>query len=256
MLSRYKVDDTNKNTINIKSTKGKSTEQYKQELEKCNHNVVEILEEYINARTPILHKYICGHINKVIPSNALKGLGCNICSKKKAVPKWTTEKYKEELMSKNPEIEVLENYNGANTKILHRHKVCGTIWEVIPASVLRGSSCPKCSGRNVTKEEFLKKFKETGASNIKITGEYINLTTKIEGYCNVCENKIFKTPYELLKGVGCKKCADRKNGLKLRKTHKQFVSELNTVNNNIKVLGMYSVANSKIRVQCKICNYI
>lgn len=39
-----------------------------------------VLEEYVNARTPILMLRKCGHIHNISPDNALRGKGCPHCS--------------------------------------------------------------------------------------------------------------------------------------------------------------------------------
>lgn len=40
-----------------------------------------------------------------------------------------------------------------------------------------------------------------------------------------------------------------------RKTHDEFVKELNNINKNIKVIGKYTNNKSKIKCKCKICKY-
>lgn len=40
-----------------------------------------------------------------------------------------------------------------------------------------------------------------------------------------------------------------------RKTHEEFLSEINSVNSNIKILGLYKSANEKILCNCKICGH-
>jgi hypothetical protein len=65
-----------------KPIRNKSTEQYKSELRKINPLLV-VLEEYINNKTPILHKCLgCGTVKKSYPKDKLRGDGCNICSHK------------------------------------------------------------------------------------------------------------------------------------------------------------------------------
>ena len=40
-----------------------------------------------------------------------------------------------------------------------------------------------------------------------------------------------------------------------RKTHEQFVNELALVNPNIKIVGKYETAKTKIECECLVCNY-
>lgn len=55
--------------------KRKSHKEYVEELKVVNHNII-VLDEYINAKTKILHKcLVCGHEWMVVPSNILHGCG-------------------------------------------------------------------------------------------------------------------------------------------------------------------------------------
>lgn len=39
------------------------------------------------------------------------------------------------------------------------------------------------------------------------------------------------------------------------KTHEQFVSEIESANSNLKVIGLYKNARTKIKMQCRKCFY-
>lgn len=59
--------------------KHKTHIDYVNDVNKINEDI-EVLEEYINAKTPILHKCkICNHIWKVDPHHILSGRGCPVC---------------------------------------------------------------------------------------------------------------------------------------------------------------------------------
>lgn len=40
----------------------------------------EVLEQYVNNKTPIMHKCAKGHVWKAAPANILKGSGCPSCA--------------------------------------------------------------------------------------------------------------------------------------------------------------------------------
>lgn len=61
----------------------------------------------------------------------------------------THEKYVYELSIQNPNIEVVDRYAGALTKILHRNKICKHEWKSAPNYMLRGINCPICSGHSI-----------------------------------------------------------------------------------------------------------
>lgn len=62
--------------------KRKTHEEYIAEIDKSNYNVT-VIGEYINARTPILHKCnVCGYKWDVTPDNILRGHKCPVCMHK------------------------------------------------------------------------------------------------------------------------------------------------------------------------------
>lgn len=75
--------------------------------------------------------------------------GCYECTKKEKPPvnKKTPEEYVAQLQSVASDIEVLEDYMGAATSILHKHSLCGHTWKAKPLNTLRGRGCPKCKLR-------------------------------------------------------------------------------------------------------------
>ena len=119
----------------------KTHEEYVAELNIVNPNI-EVLGEYVNNRTKILHKCkTCGYEWHVSPSNMLQNHGCPVCVGKKKI---TEEDYIKELEQIN-NIEVIEEYINRHTKIRHRCKICGYEWKVSPASIiLLKTGCPVC----------------------------------------------------------------------------------------------------------------
>lgn len=61
--------------------------------------------------------------------------------------KKTHEQYVKEVAKLHPNIEVLEKYKNAKTKILYKCKLDGHEWHKTPDHVLRGQGCPVCAGR-------------------------------------------------------------------------------------------------------------
>lgn len=55
----------------------------------------------------------------------------------------THEQYLEILQEKGIDILPVEEYQGSNTKILHRCPA-GHEWPALPATLLRGQKCPIC----------------------------------------------------------------------------------------------------------------
>lgn len=57
----------------------------------------------------------------------------------------TNEEFLAELAAVNPNIEPLEPYVSAVTKMDCRCKVCGYVWKAKPHNLLGGHGCPKCA---------------------------------------------------------------------------------------------------------------
>ena len=129
----------------------KTHEEYVSEIERINPNV-EVLESYINYKTKIKHRCkVDGHQWMTLPANILNGSGCPICRDRllrdnRIKPH---EKYIESIKQLKPNIEVVDQYMGAKTKILHRCKVDGYEWMVQPTSILSGGGCPVCAGQQI-----------------------------------------------------------------------------------------------------------
>lgn len=168
--------------------------------------------------------------------------------------KKTHEEYVKEVSQINNNIEVFGQYITNRTPILHRCKIDGYIWPVVPSSVLRGRGCPMCSGNmKRTHEQYLEDLNFINP-NIEPIEPYINVDTTILHRCKICEHIWPIKPNHTLSGHGCpmcgfKKCADNK-----RKFHEEYVRDLHNINQDIEVLGEYINNNTKILHRCKKCN--
>lgn len=128
----------------------KSHEQYVQEVAQINPNIV-VLGEYINAKTPILHKCMIHDVEWYPTPNAiLHGCGCKECMIKKIKNKQVKShsQYVEDVRDVNPDILVLDEYINAVTPISHKCLICGYEWYAVPNKILCGRGCPRCHESN------------------------------------------------------------------------------------------------------------
>ena len=102
-------------------------------------------------------------------------------------------------------------------------------------------------GKRKTQEEFIDELKVINPA-ITVEGNYANNHTKVLCHCNKCGYTWHATPHNLLMGHGCIVCAKRK-----KRTTKEFIKDLNDVNQNIIIIGKYDGVDKKIEVQCRIC---
>jgi formate dehydrogenase assembly factor FdhD len=186
----------------------KSNEQYIQELQEYNNNIVP-LEPYINTCTSILHKcLICGYEWKVKPANLLSKKGCPNCANN---IKRTQEQYIQLLKDKNPNIEVQENYINANTPIYHKCLKHDCIWKVAPTSIINGGGCYKCGLEKLSKAQ--KKTNQAYVNELKIKNptiinleEYRGNNINIKLKCLKCNHEWIGNPENPLQGHGCPRC--------------------------------------------------
>lgn len=131
----------------FRNVRCKTHEQFVKEVSIANPDVV-VCGEYIDARTKI--EFYCKKHDvywMAYPDNILRGCGCTMCAIEKSAMnrRKSHEQYVFELSKINDSIDVVEEYSGANTPILHKCKVDGHIWSASPANVLSGKGCPKCN---------------------------------------------------------------------------------------------------------------
>lgn len=124
------------------SNKKKTTDIFKKELFEINKDII-IDGDYINSSTKI--RCVCridGYTWDAFPNNLLKGVGCPVCYGNK---RKTHQEYVADVKNIDSNIEVIETYINAKTKILHKCKIDGTEWMMDPHHILIGRGCPLCN---------------------------------------------------------------------------------------------------------------
>lgn len=242
--------------------KKKTHEEYVEEL-KVKNPTVEVVGEYIDAKTKIMHHCLTHDVYwEVLPSDILSGRGCKECKKDKIgnFRRKSHEQYIEELAKINSDIIVLEKYENAKTPILHKCLIHDIEWLVAPDNLLDGGGCPKCKGEKITNckckthEQYIDEVKKVNP-NIVVLEKYIDNRTPILHRCTI-HNIDWKTiPSNILKGRGCKQCKGEKIANIKSKSHEQYVQEVKEVNPDVIVLGNYVNAHTPILHKCLIDGY-
>jgi len=203
--------------------KKKTHEEYVVELAVKNPNV-EVVEEYIDSRTKILHRCLIHNIYwSAIPCNVLKGCGCSKCGKDKISNELvkTHSEYVNELRIINPNIIALERYINMKTSILHKCLIHDVEWNTTPDVVMQGCGCKKCKSEKLrnqhlkNNEQYLKDLKKVNL-NIAVLDNYIDSKTPILHKCLVDEHEWYSTPTNILSGYGCPKCNESKGEKQIR----------------------------------------
>lgn len=209
----------------------KSHEQYVNEVRNINSNII-VMEKYINAKTPILHKCTIHNIEwKPYPEVVLRGGGCPECWKEKLhnVRCRTHEQYVLELSIVNSNIIVLGTYIDAITPILHKCLIDGYEWFTIPNSLLQGCGCPKCAKNlQLTTQEYVEKLHNVNPNIIPLE-DYKTSKTKIWHKCLIDGYEWMVEPSSTLQGYGCPKCCESKGekmvGQWLKNHDIQYISQ-------------------------------
>lgn len=242
------------------NSRRKTQEEFTEELNEKNPNIV-VLGKYIDCETKVeCECLVCGNKWSTRPSGLLSGNGCPSCAfiKKIKSQTKTQEKFEAELGQINPNISILGDYKNTNTKIECKCLLCENVWEATPSNLLRGRKCPVCSKtdkarkRTKTNEEFVTELRSINP-NIELLSNYIKSDKNILCKCVMCGHIWETIPNSLISGRGCPVCASTKKADKLRKTHEEFMAELELINPNVTVLGRYFNSRSSIKCICKIC---
>lgn len=190
-------------------TQRKTHEEFLKEVEKLNSNVT-VLGKYVSANTKIeCECKICNNRWMAVPTSLLGGSGCMECAKRKMsnIKRKPHEVFVDEVKSINPYVEVVGEYVDNKTKIQCKCLVCHKVWNVIPNSLLHGSSCPHCDRdrRRKTHEDFICEIANTNP-NIQILDEYLGSNSKIKCRCSICGYEWSVRAGHIRDGVGCPNC--------------------------------------------------
>lgn len=154
---------------------------------------------------------VCGYEWSPRAGELLKGHGCPRCA---GHQKMTHDQFVARAKAKNSDIEILSEYQGANSRIDVLCKKCGCVWQpkAIALTKSNPNGCPKCArerrvtSQKRTTEQFVKELALIDPS-IEVLGEYINANTKIRVRCKICGHEWEPKPSYLLNMKrGCPTC--------------------------------------------------
>mgnify|MGYP003207738533 CR=1 FL=1 len=240
--------------------KRKTQKEFLKEVAEVSPNI-EVIGDYKDRKTKLWCRCKkCGYEWEGTPTVLLrkgkgkekKGGGCPKCA---GVMAKTHEEFMTECQRKNPKIEIISEYKGANREITCRCKKCGLEWKTTPHVLLSKaeSKCPnEAENRRKTTEEFRTEMKLINPS-IEIIGEYINAKTAIECHCKLCGHEWISTPDNLRGVKGCPACVNIKLHKERYMGQAEFERRLQKCNPGINVLGTYINTATRIQVQCKKC---
>lgn len=162
----------------------------------------------------------------------------------------THEQFVKDMSEINPNIQILGKYTNNKAKILCMCKIHNVKWEVTPHHLKEGQGCKQCGISQISKNNQKKVIEKLSIVNPdivilsfeKVDDKHILVTDK------KCGHTWKTTPTAVLHGSGCPTC----NRLSQRKTHEQFVQELNIIHPNIVILNQYITGKTRIECLCTV----
>ena len=237
--------------------KNKTHKHFLKDIQFIYGDKIKILNEYVNSRQLIKTKCtICNHewiqrASKLI----YRKNGCSKCNERNRFIKKIQKLY-------NNEINILGHYSKSRISIKVKSTTCKHEWYRTPSGLLLNEKCPICvwkkdaDNKRKSHNQFIKDLQTIHSNKIISLSEYKGANKLIKVKCEKCAYKWLTKPHNLLTGCGCKKCAYRENGERLRKSHEEFAKELKVVSNSkIKALSKYKNIQTYIKIYCLICNH-
>lgn len=218
---------------------------------------INVIGKYINSYTKIKLKCdVCNFEWESVPSYLLSsGHGCPKCA---GLIKRTSQDLIEELKIKNPTVELVGEYINTQVSTEWKCTTCGHHFYNRPSKVLLGQACPECGKKRIgdalrkSHDTFVKEMAELMPS-IEILGQYEGWNKKIECQCKNCGSVFLGIPGNLRRREGCPSCGLRKLAEINRKSHKQFITEMTSANDKIRIIGEYQGDAIKIECECVEC---
>lgn len=106
----------------------------------------------------------------------------------------------------------------------------------------------------VTHEKFVHQLQLVNPT-IQICSEYKGSSSKIKVKCIKCSYEWESEPARLLSGDGCRKCGTIRAHQRTLRPQSDFLHELEVINPNVTVIGIYKGRHHPIAAKCKICGF-
>ena len=197
-----------------------TTEEFKLQLSR-EHPELELLSDYNGNKNYITVKCVKhNHTFNTKPNWLHAGSSCQKCYDERRGN--TTRKNTYAFVEESKKI---HNDKYDYSKVEYRNnytKICiicpehGEFWQT-PNKHLSGQGCPKCAGKNITTDEWIKKASIIHQQRYDYSKvNYINNSTKV---CIICpiHGEFWQTPDKHTQGEGCPICNNSKMELLVRK---------------------------------------
>lgn len=173
-----------------------SKEEYEAKLKALNPHL-SLVGDYDGSQNPV--KVHCNRhdITWIVPNahtlTSKQNCGCKKCKSEAISKRWkkSHDQYVQDLAEKNPNIEVLGEYEGNSKKIKVKCLTCQHIWEPKAGDLLQGRGCPACwekrrgATRRWTQERFDEELKKSHPDIARLS-DYEGANQRIKVECLIC----------------------------------------------------------------------
>lgn len=163
--------------------------------------------EYVNNKTKLHWRCAEGHEWEALPQNIKRGHWCQVCGNKRQGRQKAKNIETAHKLAQARGGECLSSeYTNNRTRLTWRCSE-GHEWEAIPASIQRGSWCPKCAGK-LPPVDAIRELRELAKtrSGECLSEQYLDAKTKLRWRC--AEGHEWKAiPDSVRRGTWCPHCA-------------------------------------------------
>ena len=221
-------------------------EEVLKSFEERNYILLTPKEEY-NGVTQKL-KYICSkHKDKgvleISYSKLMYGRGCTYCGRERTVASRIVQLNNEEAIDLCNRLDFEFVDIKREDGIIYIYFICNKHKELGIQRMRKGNmkrdikGCKFCKGD--LPEWYVRQKIEREFPHIKLLGNYVNMTTTLDCYCEKHDVYYRPTPQGILSGRGCVECGKEKLSKFHTYTQKEFEDLIANVNPNIEIISDY-----------------
>lgn len=164
-----------------------------------------------------------------------------------------------EHSSNNEYTVVSKEYSGCFSKILIKHRSCGTVYSVTANNYFhRGKKCPKCYGRHFnhkkSTEEYQKDFSKVSNGDYKLLSSYKNCHVKVKIKHITCGRCFLMAPSRFLGRPHCPICGRERSASSKVKNTEWFSSKLVSIlGESYQLVGKYTSSYTPVTIKHSKC---
>lgn len=187
-----------------------SNDEVIKRIESFGNNIKVDFSNYLTANSLLNCECMdCGHKWLAKQKNLIRGRGCPVCAQKnRDVSKYKSlDDYADLLKKMN--LNVISQYINATTPVDIKCATCGKVFKssmaYLSQALVGCTDCSKERYRVAKFGEFVSKLSHINPK-IKLTDNYVNMSTLNDFVCTECGGVFKRTPHDMLRNCNCPNC--------------------------------------------------